>query len=221
MAQGRDIAIIIFEKLKGRILSLEYEPGRDLPESELLEEFHASRTPVRSALRRLSDMGLVDILPYQDSKVSLINFDKVKEIIYARASVECSVIKDFMEMGNQLLIEDAEHLVRKQRIVLSSPDFRPTSFYELDSQMHGIWFTSTGKKYIWEFFESQVDYVRTRMMDVKETKDYDSIINDHKMIIERIKAGNLDGMQEIIHKHLNDGIIRLSSRFSQIQQYFC
>ncbi len=51
----------IADELRGRVLSGEYAPGRMLPsESEMSEEFDASRVTVRRALEMLREEGLVD-----------------------------------------------------------------------------------------------------------------------------------------------------------------
>ena len=51
----------IFNVLKDRIVTLQYEPGKILNEIELSEEFGVSRTPIRTVFQQLESIKLVDI----------------------------------------------------------------------------------------------------------------------------------------------------------------
>ena len=75
-------------------------------------------------MHRLADQNLVDIMKYQEIRVSLINLDSVKQFIYARTAIEERVIRDFMAKDEALLIEDVDHLIRKQSIVFEQEKFK-------------------------------------------------------------------------------------------------
>ena len=98
MGTAKDMASIIYEDLKEGILDLTLEPGSPVSEAALCERYEASRTPVRTALHRLADQNLIELLPYQQSTVSLIDFEAVKEFIYARVAIEDRVIRDFIAL---------------------------------------------------------------------------------------------------------------------------
>ena len=53
------IASDVHDRLRTKILTLEYRPGMRLVEDELTTTFSAGRTPVREALLRLQGEGLV------------------------------------------------------------------------------------------------------------------------------------------------------------------
>ncbi len=221
MNQVRDISIQIYQTLRDRILDIEYIPGTPICEADICEEFQASRTPVRTAMQRLSDKGLIDILPYQKSRVSLIDLESVKQLVYARTAIEDRLLSDFINLDNELLVEDVDHLIRKQQIVLSQQDFKPADFYALDAAMHKLWYSASGNEGIWDFIQNSVHYTRMRMLDIKEQGDYESIIKDHVKILELIKAKDTTGLCEIMDSHLSGGIVRLSSRMdTDLSGYF-
>ena len=58
MKKGMEFA---YDTMRKRILSGQYEPGTQLKEEHLAEELGMSRTPVRAALKRLSDDKLVSV----------------------------------------------------------------------------------------------------------------------------------------------------------------
>src|SRR5437667_201685 len=53
----------VFEQLREMILSIALPPGVPLSRAELQRKFHVSSTPVRDALMRLEEVGLVDVFP--------------------------------------------------------------------------------------------------------------------------------------------------------------
>ncbi|MES0827933.1 GntR family transcriptional regulator, partial [Ruegeria sp. SCP11] len=52
---------VLRDHLRVSILTLRLQPGTDLDESKLSEEFDLSRTPLREVLRQLAGQGYVDL----------------------------------------------------------------------------------------------------------------------------------------------------------------
>ncbi|WP_404356662.1 GntR family transcriptional regulator [Cytobacillus firmus] len=65
----------VYETLKKNIIQLDFEPGSRLHDKELAEDFGISRTPVREALKRLEDEGLVVSTPGSSTRVTPLNED--------------------------------------------------------------------------------------------------------------------------------------------------
>ena len=78
----------IFQILKKRIIEMEYEPGMAVSERDLIEEFGVSRTPVREALLRLSQIGLVEMIPRVGTFVTQIDLMMVKYAYEVKKNLE-------------------------------------------------------------------------------------------------------------------------------------
>ena len=63
LERSRQAAPQVFESLRGLIVDLALPPGTVLPRAELAERYGVSQTPVRDALMKLGEEGLVDIFP--------------------------------------------------------------------------------------------------------------------------------------------------------------
>lgn len=201
MSKTQDIASFIHDELFKGIMSLEIMPGSTLKESDICKAFNASRTPVREALMRLSEKSLVDILPYKDNRVSLINMKNIKQLLYARAAVEERLIKDFISLNNPLLIEDMDHTLRRQQITISQKNYKLFDFLQMDMDFHHIWYRATDNEAIFEFFSNHEDYMRLRILDMKTGKDCNKIIEEHKKIEEIIINKDLDNLYPAILEH--------------------
>ncbi len=83
----------IFERLHADIVSLRMPPGILLQEKRIAEEFGVSRTPVREALLRLSEGGLVDIYPQSGTVVSRVPVSAIPEAVVIRKALEGTTVE--------------------------------------------------------------------------------------------------------------------------------
>jgi DNA-binding GntR family transcriptional regulator len=67
-------AKIVYDLLRDEILNLKLAPGSPIDEVQLGERFGMSRTPIREALVRLAEEGLVSTLPNRSTMVAQIDF---------------------------------------------------------------------------------------------------------------------------------------------------
>ena len=72
-------ASFVLDQLRDEILSLTLKPGTVLSRAELQERFELSSTPIRDALMRLQEEGLVDIFPQHATVVTAINTDHARQ----------------------------------------------------------------------------------------------------------------------------------------------
>src|SRR5947207_10247095 len=70
--RDRQAAPQVFERLRGMIITLALPPGSALSRAELAAQFGVSSTPIRDALMRLEEEGLVDVFPQYATVVSRV-----------------------------------------------------------------------------------------------------------------------------------------------------
>ena len=84
----RSFAEQAYDTLEEMIVTLVLPPGTTLTESVLIEETGLGRTPMREALQRLSDVGLIDIIPRQGTRVTDINVGDQLLLLEVRRELE-------------------------------------------------------------------------------------------------------------------------------------
>ena len=194
---------MVYETLKRDILDLALKPGQLLKETELCERFGVSRTPVRDALRMLQEQGFVLTVPYKGIYVTLLSLSNIKQMIYMRVAVETMVMRDFSQIATPFLMEDVYYMLRKQKALVQTGNFKPEQFYRLDAQMHGFWFEAMKKSWLWKLLqEQQLHYTRFRMLDFVTETDFDRIIHEHEKLIGFLEEKNIAGMEEELKNHL-------------------
>ena len=113
----------IYEVLYENIINIKLEPGTLMSESEISQKFNVSRTPVREAFIRLSNIGLVDIIPQRGTFVCKIDLKRVEEERFLREALEVAVIGEFVSKCSESNILELEGNIKKQELALKEQDF--------------------------------------------------------------------------------------------------
>jgi DNA-binding GntR family transcriptional regulator len=82
-----------YQRLKQKILDNDYPPSAQVLESELAREFNVSRTPVREALVRLEQEGLLTIVPRHGARISALSPSDMREIYELLMSLEPTAVE--------------------------------------------------------------------------------------------------------------------------------
>ncbi len=213
---------MVYQVLKKEILDLELKPGQLIRENEICQRFSVSRTPVRDALRLLQEQGFVVAAPYRGIYVTLLSLSNIKQMIYMRVAVETMVMRDFSRMATPLLMEDVYYMLRKQKALIQTRDFKPEQFYRLDADLHGFWFEATKKKKLWELLQAQqLHYTRFRMLDFVTETDFTRIISEHENLVALLEKKDITGMEAALKDHLYFSMKRMRYQIDvEYREYF-
>lgn len=215
MKGGMSISTVqtIYSEIENDILMLNLKPGRLISENSLCTKYNVSRTPIRAVLSRLAGAGLVDIIPKSGSRVSMINMEIVKQIIYERFALESMVLKDYIAVATDSDIKKLEKtVIRLVKSYENTKNFKPDKFKEIDLSMHELWYKKTGHTYLWEQIrKSDSNYTRFCMLDMLECENYEHVILEHRQMYEVIKSRDTSKIEEIVKKHLYGGIDRVNA----------
>src|SRR3954463_12377640 len=89
----------IYSQLRHEIVMLHLRPGARLSENELAARFGTSRAPVREALIRLVEDGLIEVRPQRGSFVSRISLKAVERARFVREALEAAIVRRGAEQG--------------------------------------------------------------------------------------------------------------------------
>src|SRR5712691_8840468 len=77
-----------YDRILRAVVQGDYEPGDRILEDEIAGQFSISRTPVREALRRLEDEGILVHEPHRGMTVAKLDFQMVQELYSVRDLLE-------------------------------------------------------------------------------------------------------------------------------------
>ncbi len=195
---ARDYALRI---LKHNIIHLELAPGIVVSENELSSQLELSRTPVREALIELSKSGIVEILPQRGSRIALIDYTLIDEFQFLRKVLETAVVELDCEVATQDDILVLEHNLNQQEFYLKNSS--PARLLETDDSFHRELFRICNKMQIHNMISSMsTHFDRVREMSLSTVKDI-KIVQDHRTVLDAIKAGDKDLAKATMEKHLS------------------
>jgi GntR family transcriptional regulator, carbon starvation induced regulator len=90
----------VYQKLRHAIVGCEFEPGVRLRVEELTRLLGVSSSPVREALNRLAEQGIVRTLENRGFRVASVSPEGVMDLVRVRLLVECDALRDAIANGS-------------------------------------------------------------------------------------------------------------------------
>lgn len=110
------------QRLRSAIVTGHFDRGSRLPEKELTDRLHVSRTPIREALRRLESEGLVVGFPHRGYFVRDPSFEEAKQAYEMRRVVESACCELAAERSTEVDVAAMRQAVRHAAEALESGD---------------------------------------------------------------------------------------------------
>jgi DNA-binding GntR family transcriptional regulator len=206
----RNASAQVFDHLRERIISLDLEPGVQLQRDELAAYFDLSSTPVRDALTRLGEEGLVDIVPKQSTAVRAIDVESARQAHFLRLSLELEIVHMLAQAPDRQLVTTLENIVSQQALALSHRDF--ASFSRTDQMFHRQMFAAARAETLWHWMRrqsGQLDRLRHLHLPIKGKAE--NVLADHASIVAAIADGDPKGAQRSVRKHLSGTLTQLDT----------
>ena len=174
-----------YEIIKQRILTCEYAPGTWLNEDSVCKELGVSRTPVRDALSRLEQDGLIEIHPKKGSHVTELSLNTFNSIHDIRLLAETFALDEFTRLENQ-----------------SSRDTR--AIYDLDDDFHLMIVNATQNAFLIKAYQSiQYQYKRLSTCFGQQQDCFQSLsYTEHCAIISNCLKHDWEQAAADMEKHL-------------------
>lgn len=187
--------------LRRAIISARLPPGLPLSENELAARLGVSRTPVREALGRLAEEGLVDVFPQYGTFVAPIRLDEVLEARFIREALECAVIREASASRKLDLVRRLRRLIEEQREAASGRDL--DAFLDRDEEFHRAFSEATGHLRVWKVIQGekyQMD--RIRFLSLPRIQSLPELIDQHGAMVDAVEAGDGDAAEAVMRRHL-------------------
>ena len=193
----------VFNKLREDILSGKYQDHEELKEVAIGEELGVSRTPVREAFRQLELEGLIQIVPNKGAYVTGITAKEVKDIYMIRSSLEGMCARLATENITEEQLEELEENVYLASFHASKGHMEQMT--ELDNRFHHILYEACDSKMLEKLLQDFHQYVMRIRKKTLSTKERGIASNEeHRQIMEAIKAKNPDEAQRLANMHMNN-----------------
>ena len=140
--KNESLKLQAYNILKEKIIYCHYPPGSQLSEEILQNELGMSRTPIRDALSRLEQEGLVTIRPKRGITVESLRIKELNMIYEVRMLLECYALTTYGEMLDENKILEFYHIF--SNIAKMSED----EYYRADDAFHAMLISVIPNRYI-------------------------------------------------------------------------
>jgi DNA-binding GntR family transcriptional regulator len=214
----RTAATVIHDALRAEIVSLAIPPGAPIVEKDIAEAYAVSRTPVREALLKLADDGLVSIFPQSGTFASLIPFRTLPEALIIRRSLEetCARLAAQRSAGRvdplaRVMDDLAELAVRGER----------ERFHLADDAFHAGIAEIAGHPGIWRFTQAvKLQMDRFRRLTLPQQGRMTRVLAEHGAVLDAIRRGDADAAAHAMGEHLGKLSDDLKAVAELNQHYF-
>ena len=201
----------VYQGLRAAILDGTLPSGSPLVERRISDEMGVSRAPVREALRKLEEEGLVVTIPYKGTYVTRVSPEKMEEILSLRTVLErfaaeravsrLSTDQSARLKGLLTEMEAAGAAERADAMVDLHMAFHRTLYEAAD---HALLLQ------IWSTLESQLRlYGQVHQLTYESLRDY---AEGHRPIVDALVSGDAGLLRACLEEHLGHNTEQLIPR---------
>lgn len=209
----------VYSALRAQIISLELLPDTTLVRNDIAEAFGVSQSPVREAIQRLEQEGLVISYPQSRTVVSKIDVVHARETQFLRISVELEVAQTLACKGDPALLASTTRLLRMQKLAGDDRDIG--EFTTLDRLFHLSLFEAAGVRALWHLISDRSGHIdRLRRLNLPDPGKIAQVIRDHENILAAISSGNRESVESAVRTHLSGTLAATQKIMEQHPEYF-
>jgi DNA-binding GntR family transcriptional regulator len=205
----------VFERLLKDIVSGNLLPGTQMAELDLGKQWGLSRTPIREALIKLAEIGLVNIVPQRGTFVAPISPKAFRSAQFVREHLECALVVEAIRYIDATSLRELNEVIKAQEQAAADDD--GTGFYEADEEFHYAIARISQHEDIWSVIRhTKVHFDRVRHLTLIEDKPHiPLLIEQHREILAGL--ANCDEAKAVaaMRRHLREVFRRAEGIFAR------
>ncbi|MFL4909015.1 GntR family transcriptional regulator [Streptomyces sp. MMS24-I2-30] len=209
---------LVHDELISAIRELRLAPGASLSETDLAGRLQVSRTPVREALARLVDAGLVHVVPQVGTRVGLIRLRDVEEARFVREGLEVAAFEAAC-VGPAPDVTVLRELLERQEHSCRTEDY--DGFFAADEALHSEIFTLSGYPGAWQAVQRmKLQLDRLRRLALPDAAAMRELIDEHRLIVDALETADVSAGRALISRHARRALERGPGLRAEYPGYF-
>lgn len=205
---ARNTSMVIADQIRDRIIDGSYAPGEQINEANVAAELEISRGPVREALQRLNQEGL--LVSYRNRGVFVVELSSgdVAEIYQSRAAIEVGAAWTLVHGDRAQLIKTADELsaiVMQMQPFIDRADWRGLA--ERDLAFHTALVAATRNSRMSRMYATLAAEARICMANL-ETAYYrpEALVEEHQLIVDLLLGSDWDALEKGVNEHMDTAV---------------
>lgn len=204
-------ASIVTERLRADIVDGSLKPGSQLSEVELASNFGVSRGPVREALQRLVQEGLLHSEPHRGVFVPVLTDEDVHDVYVAREALESAAIRSIISNEKIAAASDSlDRFVSLMEKAEAAGDWKAVGNFDLE--FHVALVDASGSPRLKRMFSTVISETRLCLGVLTADDARDDLVQEHRLICDAMKEGETEQALAVLKKHFDDAVVTLMRR---------
>lgn len=222
----RKLGSEVYEHVRDMILSHELRPGQKVLDRKLAERLGVSRTPVREALTRLEQIGLISRAGGNGYVVVEMEAKQVDDLYDLRELLEVHAIRLAVQRAGQAEVDALATVLTTLESYRSAPEKRSEEVL-VGLQIHEIVARASGNPFLHETLTRLLERMRTFVWVESVSADdaaAERTREEHRAFLTVIREKRIDEAEALVRRHIRAArahIVRILSareRFYQTMQ---
>lgn len=200
---------LIARQLREAILRGQLRPGSQLSEAELSAQFGVSRGPVREAMQRLVQEGLLHSERNRGLFVTVLDDDDVRDIYAARLAIESAAVSRIIRQGEERALAALRSICTEMTRAAERADMESLS--DADLRFHEALVLHSGSPRLVRMHQTLIAETRmclTALQD--EDRVPEDVVDEHVLVVEAMAAGDEVLALRRVEEHMLDALARLA-----------
>ena len=198
----------VYYRLEEEILSGALKKGDTLAEISLSRRLGVSRTPIRGAVHRLAEEGLIEIIPNKGAVVIGVNDEDLVNIYKIRMRLEGLASREAAERISDGDKARLTELVELSEFYLAKNDLERLK--ELDSEFHNIIYRASGNRLLEKTLSELHRNIKAyRRLSLTVPERVALSVKEHREILSAIISGNVEEADKLTFLHIEAALANL------------
>ena len=198
----------VADSLRDRIARGQAAPGERIVELDVARELGVSRSPVREALLKLAEEGLVTILPYRGAIVAPLQRERLLELLEFRLALERFALERLIARADGAIVAELRLHVALMRAALRDGDRRRV--VDEDLAMHRALVATSGNALLERTYDSLQAQIRLYIdMTSAQYERAEALAEEHEALLQAVERRDLQESRRQLDAHIVHGFEEL------------
>lgn len=215
MSLKKNLDVVIFEKLYEKVIRGEWEAGQGISPDEIAETYGVSRTPVVQALKRMRELGMLEVSTTGHVYVPVFSEKQITDLLEVRMLIEKQVVADIRDKA---LAVDFETLQKyADECGRSNSALDVIAARRADLLFHRALVAAADNPYLDQVFDRiQAQFIVANYLLTSHTQEQQRVAaEDHFRILDALRRADYDEAAELIIQHILGARDKILARMAQ------
>lgn len=208
----RRISDQVYDHILRAIIESRFRPGQRLSVPDLADELDVSQMPVRQAIDRLSEEGLVDVRPRSGSFVTQADERDIAETFDIRRALDLLAAETAVEHVCESDISELEDLIQRMDRAAATGGEGMQAHDRLNWEFHLFIVRLSGNERLYEMYDQLNAHLKIASVHVSN-RDWAARVplaqEEHREMVEALRCRSASGLGGVLTRHVERAKVAL------------